>query len=519
MADEYLDYRYPEGSYQDPSPQNMSNMQRFLQEDETCLSRRLVQDVPQPHFDGANLSATAAGHYGASNPWRLDISIAQGVYPQEGWARDWQTSDHESCSATTGNTWSPRASESCPDPDPRYSWPEPHVYGERYGYPDYGPSFAHGAGVSTPQSITGALSEIQQCPGNQTEVARVEEELHLPYRGSPNTTTQLNNSTVNLPRPKGLGSPVNESAVASPVSQGDDVAMESVSGDGDGDGSDYIPQSRSKRTSRNQKTRTRSHTKGSSSPIAKRSSMSKSDPHQLTAPAKITKRTSSASKPGIPTTSSHPQHVTKQTSHANDVLCSYCPSSFPSASTLQKHVLSAHTRPFVCSFRRYGCTSRFGSKNEWKRHVSSQHLCPGIYRCDIGGCIPRPAPKSPPSSRSHAHLNDSHARPAEEHQQATDHSPNDFNRKDLFTQHLRRMHRPGASASRPTKDAFDSGLEAIRQRCWIPLRDSPPKSTCPYCAPHPSRPSAPNNSPHSTNQVYRPVVFEGMGSWDERMEH
>ncbi|KAI4120227.1 MAG: hypothetical protein LQ338_007169 [Usnochroma carphineum] len=506
MADELLDHRYTEGAYQDPSLQNMSNIQRFLQENETCFPNRLVHDIKQPPFIGERLSPTAVGYYGAPNAWRPNISIAPGVYPQAAWSRDWPTSDHESCSVTTGNTWSPRASESGPDHDPRYTpWSEPHAYTGEYGYPHYGSSFAHGAGISSPQSITGALSEIQQYPDNEAEAASTKVEVvHVPYRGGPNDTTGLSTRTTNFPRDEGLGSSVNESAVASPVSRDDNVAMESVSGDGDGDGnySDYTPQSRPKHTSKNQKARTKPRRKSSSSATAKRTSMSKANPHQLTTPAKVTKRTSSTSKPNVTTNPSTSPRTSQQPSqNINDSICSNCSSTFSSPSTLQKHVLSAHTRPFVCFFRRYGCTSRFGSKNEWKRHVSSQHLCKGIYRCDIGGCVPRPTKSS--------------SSPSSLEEQAAEYSPNDFNRKDLFTQHLRRMHGPGTSASRAAKEAFDSTLDDIRRRCWIPLRDAPPKSICPYCAPHPSRPqSSSSTAPSSSDSV-----FEGPGSWDERMEH
>ena len=48
---------------------------------------------------------------------------------------------------------------------------------------------------------------------------------------------------------------------------------------------------------------------------------------------------------------------------------------------------------------------------------------------------------------------------------------NEFNRKDLFTQHVRRMHGPGKTASKVANDAFEDALEATRQRCWRHQRD------------------------------------------------
>ncbi len=101
-----------------------------------------------------------------------------------------------------------------------------------------------------------------------------------------------------------------------------------------------------------------------------------------------------------------------------------------------------------------------------------------------------------------------------------------FKRKDLFTQHLIRMHcldrndwittsSPssnntigGRSGSKPTKAkatkvpgprlrAYKAGLDPVYERCFIPYRTPPPASGCPYCD----------------------MTFEGGGNWDKRMEH
>ncbi|KAI9657597.1 MAG: hypothetical protein M1821_002773 [Bathelium mastoideum] len=158
-------------------------------------------------------------------------------------------------------------------------------------------------------------------------------------------------------------------------------------------------------------------------------------------------------------------------------------------------------RPFPCPLAPYNCASAFGSKNEWKRHISSQHLRLGYWRCDL--C-------ADPTDR-----------------------PNDFNRKDLFTQHLRRMHAaalqepqpPLADSSTPTKappsapekssslssargadgptgsgsgGASNADAEAtIVQRCYRPLREAPLVSSCLFCTKR----------------------FEGAGSWEKRVEH
>ncbi|KAJ5085112.1 hypothetical protein N7532_009883 [Penicillium argentinense] len=155
-------------------------------------------------------------------------------------------------------------------------------------------------------------------------------------------------------------------------------------------------------------------------------------------------------------------------------------------------------RTFVCSFARYGCESTFVSKNEWKRHVTSQHLQLGFYRCDVGKCSVHMhaspnrflSPSPSPNSRSRA----STPPPGQ---------PNDFNRKDLFTQHQRRMHAPWFQSGRrrvPSDSehaAFEASLEEVRRRCWYELRQAPFQSHCGFC--------------HE--------VFSGPGSWDVRMEH
>jgi len=154
-------------------------------------------------------------------------------------------------------------------------------------------------------------------------------------------------------------------------------------------------------------------------------------------------------------------------------------------------------RAFICSFAPYGCRSTFVSKNEWKRHVTSQHLQLGFYRCDVGKCSvarhqasPSLFPTASPSPRS------TNSTPAPG-------QPNDFNRKDLFTQHQRRMHAPWLQTNRrrtPTDaehSAFEESLEQVRQRCWHRLRRPPQQSHCSFCR----------------------ELFAGEGSWDARMEH
>jgi hypothetical protein len=148
-----------------------------------------------------------------------------------------------------------------------------------------------------------------------------------------------------------------------------------------------------------------------------------------------------------------------------------------------KSAAGAQKRLFTCAFSHYGCEATFGSKNEWKRHVGSQHLQLGFYRCDTGFCNP-----------------DAQSSSAKSHPSASK-TYNDFNRKDLFTQHHRRMHTPWSSASKEpsakVQQDFEDSLEGVRQRCWHQQRTPPQRSSCGFCR----------------------RVFEGPNGWEERMEH
>jgi hypothetical protein len=168
--------------------------------------------------------------------------------------------------------------------------------------------------------------------------------------------------------------------------------------------------------------------------------------------------------------------VPRRTVPKNETRCSYCSHApFRDSSSLRKHIAAAHTRPFPCAFSFAGCTSTFGSKNEWKRHITSQHLCLQYYRCSA-------CPKSQAEGKG-----------------------NEFNRKDLFTQHLRRMHapfqikRPGAKGDSKIQADWELHVKGMQQSCLVNRRYPPQKSACP-------------------NAECR-LTFEGHGSWDEWTEH
>ncbi|KAI1186793.1 hypothetical protein F5B17DRAFT_431167 [Nemania serpens] len=163
--------------------------------------------------------------------------------------------------------------------------------------------------------------------------------------------------------------------------------------------------------------------------------------------------------------------IPKQETRCNH--CSHAP--FKDSSSLRKHIAAAHTRPFPCAFSFAGCPSTFGSKNEWKRHIASQHLCLQYYRCSA-------CPQSSIEGKG-----------------------NEFNRKDLFTQHLRRMHAPFAIKKALAKGDsklqvdWETHVKDMQQKCLVTRRRPPQSSACPKpdCA----------------------SIFEGPTSWDEWTEH
>lgn len=143
------------------------------------------------------------------------------------------------------------------------------------------------------------------------------------------------------------------------------------------------------------------------------------------------------------------------------------------------------TPSFPCPLSPYGCPSTFSAKNEWKRHAATQHFRLGFWRCD----------QCTPSSR-----------------------PNDFNRKDLFVQHVRRMHSSATkkpsyannnnngSGSKKKKQqprshaeisTVEATLNEAAERCYRRVREAPERCCCVFC----------------------PEEFEGEGGLERRMEH
>lgn len=169
-----------------------------------------------------------------------------------------------------------------------------------------------------------------------------------------------------------------------------------------------------------------------------------------------------------------------------NTMCNHCHVSFRDEILLQKHTNTMHIRPFICVFHFAGCEKTFAKKNEWKRHVLAQHLNLDYWLCTAGICgySPNPSPKSIAGKPTHCRV---------------------FRRKDLYTQHIRRMHSWPEVVNADKKDK-NFPIEwivqekkyqeaALRQRCTLPSYMHCPAEGC------------------------MTVFDDGLRTWDSRMEH
>ena len=182
--------------------------------------------------------------------------------------------------------------------------------------------------------------------------------------------------------------------------------------------------------------------------------------------------------------------------------CPHCDATAASPAALHRHVAAEHTRPFTCAFALYGCRADFGARNEWKRHVASQHLKLGFWRCDWDKCRPD-APHRPDGTAAAAADGDDD----DDDDDDVGLVFNDFNRKDLFVQHVRRMHGPAKHAPAADHAAFRPRVAAATQRCFVSMRTLPPEARCGFCA------------AERAAKGEEEVVFRGPNAWELRMEH
>lgn len=461
------------------------------------------------------------------NPVPYNYTIPRGASPEGYWCGDRPAMEQDSCSVS--NTWSPRPSEGHVESDAGYSSrasrsefvETPLTEISRWSplIPSgYGPFHSPGS----PSYI--APLETQIYPDLEAEQVKSKHQLQEMKTGQQPYYKEAMNivpSQIEL-----LPTYFHEDS-SSPLAEDEDEMQMEVEFEDDKNDEDYNGCS-PKRLHRRNNSNFRNL---ASSPLNKRAARAPKSP-TLTKPSKVAKSVSSATKPLAPSPSPTSPISPSKGGKAN---CPQCLASFPSPSALHKHTLALHTRPFTCSFQRYGCLANFGSKNEWKRHVSSQHLRLGIYRCDINKCIPdQPRRKSSSSSydKSLQKAESDPSSPSSDRPSEPTTGHNEFNRKDLFTQHVRRMHGPRQPGSQRRNVAsaeaneFDEKLEAIRQRCWVQLRSKPPRSFCGFCRfkqeQYQKQQHDQNiNSLESQSGLDRAndVIFDGESAWDDRMEH
>ncbi|KAG6999334.1 hypothetical protein G7Y79_00036g072900 [Physcia stellaris] len=520
-----------DGTLPSPGSHDLSNMQRFLQYEQRAFFNPVPACYRAPFETKLHPFHDAEMHTGWSHK-----PIAPSVPSPYGSQVDHRLSiDQDSLSSCS--VLSPRTNESYLDydsaSDRRISTPcdASRYTSEQQVHPGYS-SKPSGGYTNTFSSIAPAETQLYPDAQADAEVSRedVSDDPRLqdgatnaPYYESGPTLAHRDFKYVgSLPEDEGIGSSINDDSAHSTCTDDDDMDIEIE--DNKDEDTDYKP---SKRTKSSSSRRTsRASTSNRSPTMSRRSSggrfhpskVTKSNPHPcsiIESPRRLSRPQSNITAPSHTST----ELQTSSTAANRDKhRCNRCPQSYPSLSGLNKHVQSTHTRPFTCTFARYGCSSTFGSKNEWKRHVTSQHLRPGVWRCDIGNCVPKVSTAARRNRVRKSSFGDKIDTAADEG------CWNEFNRKDLFTQHVRRMHGPPATASRAEKDKFEVSLEETRERCWRQLHPLPPRSSCGFCvhAGHVQQkapPSVQHTSPTDGQEEKKAHVFEGKSAWEERMEH
>ncbi|KAG9249411.1 uncharacterized protein F5Z01DRAFT_669293 [Emericellopsis atlantica] len=158
-----------------------------------------------------------------------------------------------------------------------------------------------------------------------------------------------------------------------------------------------------------------------------------------------------------------------------ELKCSQCGITYREQSAFDKH-METHIRPFICVFHYAGCNKTFSKKNEWKRHVLKQHICLKYYHCDYMECA------TTTRSGTTCRANKLPAR------------GKIFRRKDLYMQHVRRMHLSKINARQDQEAVAELQQRALRTRCQLPLNMACPAEHC-------------------------NLDFRGDKAWDDWMEH
>jgi hypothetical protein len=162
---------------------------------------------------------------------------------------------------------------------------------------------------------------------------------------------------------------------------------------------------------------------------------------------------------------------------------------FSSVVEFEKHNKTVHSKRYICTFAFAGCPSIFNSKNEWKRHCTSQHL--GLEEWECTECLPHTNGRSSTSGMTNTTSNSSSGSLGASGEigasggNGKGHGssrPGTFNRKDLFTQHLRRMHAPAnVKRNQKTTPHWEARLLALQTAGHRSRRRAPEHVGCSVC--------------------------------------
>lgn len=461
---------YQEAAFSAMDVSREESMYRAPRDMQSCIRTGDCSIIDAPRAWRTSPADYSGGsHYPYHRPQGLEIP--KGNAPGEHW-----TSTEQDTSCSGGDSWTPHTSDSQSEADGTYNSQLSPWNDDTRGL---ALNFAHVGGSPYLTEYSVSPQALQQYPDNCPEdncvkpVIHGKETDHTYYSANTGLRTPDQESIEYSPDDVPNGAPAQKRNSMASIKDEDDESMDDDADHDDDD--EYTPATAGHGHGRGM-------TRGSFStrkagPASKRSQRSKGPTFPAQNPTKVAKKTA---KTQVPSPSSTRNHTP----------CTHCPSTFPSDSTLKKHVLSTHTRPFICTFQRYGCKATVGSKNEWKRHINVQHLHLETWRCDLEPCNQQ-KPKTGTTSTAASPTLGKKASPTE----VRDHG---FDRKDLFTQHMKRMHAPPDSASHAEKATFDASIARSQDRCHRQLRSPPARSRCPYC---PDK------------------VFEGPGSWTDRLEH
>lgn len=158
-------------------------------------------------------------------------------------------------------------------------------------------------------------------------------------------------------------------------------------------------------------------------------------------------------------------------------------------------------RKYPCVFSFAGCKAMWKTKNEWKRHAMTQHLVLESYHCKLckkdndNGAANGKGKGKMGKSTSWANVGGVEGQV--------------FNRKDLFTQHVKRMHEPTMFRQLGRGGGGGTGVKSKEFEEWIKCQQEKARFDTGRLALHES--FCPKEGCKQS--------FGGRKGWDDRLEH